>query len=289
MRTHHDSICPTYAQRIRDIPNLSCDEEFLLAKEWREKQNQDALNRLVNSHLKLVIAIAHGYKGYGLPIEDLIAEGQVGIMQATKHFDPERGFKFSTYAQWWIRSLIQEYILHSWSLVKIGTTNAQKKLFFSLRKTKNMIDARDGDSYLSDKKILEIAEHLNVSPTEVVQMSQRMMGHDSSLNAPLSQSDGESEWIEWVSDTQQNQEEKVLEENEQTKQQEILNAALVQLSERERRIFMDRRLLEKPKTLEELSQEFSISKERVRQIEAETFEKIKKTIKKICLSTGIHF
>lgn len=288
MRMYHNSICPAYAQRIRDIPNLSSDEEFMLAKEWREKQNQQALNRLVKSHLKLVIAIAHGYKGYGLPIEDLIAEGQVGIMQATKHFDPDRGFKFSTYAQWWIRSLIQEYILHSWSLVKIGTTNAQKKLFFSLRKTKNMIDAREGDEYLSDKKILEIAAHLNVSPAEVVQMSQRMV-QDSSLNAPLGQSDGESEWIEWVSDTGQNQEEKALEENEQNKQKEILNAALLQLSERERRIFMDRRLLEKPKTLEELSILLGVSKERIRQIEVEAFEKIKKTIKKICLGSGIHF
>ena len=189
MYSPQNEISPQYMQKVRNLPYLEENEEFLLAKKWRDHQDQKALNRLVQSHLQLVVKVAKGYSGYGLPLGDLIAEGNVGVLQATKHYDPEKGFKFSTYAHWWIKAAIQEYILHSWSMVKIGTTNAQKKLFFSLRKIKNQLDLRDKDTFMSDSKIGEIATKLDVKPEDVIQMYQRLQGKDSSLNAPLSRND----------------------------------------------------------------------------------------------------
>ncbi len=277
MYSPHNEISPAYMRKIRNLPYLEENEEFMLAKKWRDNQDQKALNRLVQSHLQLVVKVAQGYAGYGLPLADLIAEGNVGVLQATKHYDPEKGFKFSTYAHWWIKAAIQEYILHSWSMVKIGTTNAQKKLFFSLRKIKNQLDLRDKDTFLSDKKIGEIATKLDVKPEEVIQMYQRLQGKDSSLNAPLSRhDDSESEWIEWVNDDSASQEDVVLEKNENEIKSDLFNQAYKRLSPREQYVLSSRRLLDAPKTLEELSSELNLSRERVRQIEVASFEKIKK-------------
>jgi RNA polymerase sigma-32 factor len=266
-----------YLQQIRKFPMLEPAEEYMLAKSWREHGDTAAAHRLVTSHLRLVAKIAMGYRGYGLPIGELISEGNVGMMQAVKRFEPDRGFRLATYAMWWIRASIQEYILHSWSLVKMGTTAAQKKLFFNLRKLKNQMQAiEDGD--LSPDKVKKIATTLGVTEDDVVQMNRRLGGPDQSLNAPL-RSDGESEWQDWLVDDSDNQETTYAKAEETSQRRELLNTALKTLTERERHILEQRRLIDEPKTLEDLSHEYNISRERVRQIEVRAFEKLQKAIR----------
>ena len=266
-----------YLQDIRKFPMLENDEEFMLAKSWREHDDVEAAHKLVTSHLRLVAKIAMGYRGYGLPLSELISEGNVGMMQAVKRFDPDRGFRLATYAMWWIRAAIQEYILHSWSLVKMGTTAAQKKLFFNLRKLKGQLKAiEEGD--LSPENVAKIAETLNVPEDDVVQMNRRLAAPDHSLNAPL-RIDGEGEWQDWLVDETEDQESTLAESEELGKRRTLLTAALETLNERERHILQERRLKESPTTLEELSQEYGISRERVRQIEVRAFDKLRKSIR----------
>ena len=270
-----------YLQEIRKFPMLEPQEEYVLAKAWREHDDVDAAHKLVTSHLRLVAKIAMGYRGYGLPVAELISEGNVGMMQAVKRFDPEKGFRLATYAMWWIRASIQEYILHSWSLVKMGTTAAQKKLFFNLRKLKAQMQAiEDGD--LTPERVTAIAQKLDVSEEEVVNMNRRLAAPDHSLNAPLRQ-DGEGEWQDWLVEDSPNQEVRYAEDEELSKRRALLGDALQTLNERERQIITQRRLVEEPQTLEELSEEFSISRERVRQIEVRAFEKLQKAIKNAAL------
>jgi RNA polymerase sigma-32 factor len=266
-----------YLSQIRKFPILEAEEEFILAKNWTEREDTDAAHKLVTSHLRLVAKIAMGYRGYGLPLGDLISEGNVGLMQAVKRFDPDKGFRLSTYAMWWIKASMQEYILRTWSLVKIGTTAAQKKLFFNLRKIKGQLQAIDeGD--LSPENVQKISERLNVSETEVVSMNRRLSGPDNSLNAPLA-AEGGGEWQDWLVDESANQEEILGEVEELAGRRKLLANSLTGLNERERYIFVERRLTENPKTLEELSEEYNISRERVRQIEVRAFEKVQKSIK----------
>ncbi|MCH8917502.1 MAG: RNA polymerase sigma factor RpoH [Alphaproteobacteria bacterium] len=267
-----------YLQDIRKFPMLEKQEEYMLAKRWREHDDIDAAHRLVTSHLRLVAKIAMGYRGYGLPIGELISEGNVGMMQAVKRFDPERGFRLATYAMWWIRASIQEYILHSWSLVKMGTTAAQKKLFFNLRKIKGQMKAlEEGD--LPPEKVQRIAEQLAVSEDDVVQMNRRMAAPDHSLNAPL-RADGEGgEWQDWLVDESPSQEEVLGETEEFQQRTRLLRDAMKGLNEREQHIINERRLREDPTTLEKLSQHYGISRERVRQIEVRAFEKLQKAFK----------
>jgi RNA polymerase sigma-32 factor len=266
-----------YLAEIRKFPMLQPDEEYMLAKRWREHNDLDAAHRLVTSHLRLVAKIAMGYRGYGLPVAELISEGNVGMMQAVKRFDPERGFRLATYAMWWIRAAIQEYILHSWSLVKLGTTAAQKKLFFNLRKVKAKLRLLDeGD--LAPENVKKIAQSLNVTEDEVVSMNRRIAAPDHSLNAPLRQ-DGDLEWQDWLVDDSQNQEAFVVEQQERGVRRELLADAMKSLTPRERHILSERRLREEPLTLEDLSQQYGISRERVRQIEVRAFEKLQKAIK----------
>ena len=255
---------------------LEPNQEYMLAKSWREHDDIDAAHQLVTSHLRLVAKIAMGYRGYGLPLSELISEGNVGMMQAVKRFDPERGFRLATYAMWWIRASIQEYVLHSWSLVKIGTTAAQKKLFFNLRKLKGQIQAiEEGD--MTPENVTTIAERLEVSEAEVVSMNQRMSSPDHSLNAPL-RIDGDGEWMDWLVDESATQEQVLAESEELGKRRALLTEAMQGLNERERHILTERRLSEDPSTLEELSQEYGISRERVRQIEVRAFEKLQKAM-----------
>jgi RNA polymerase sigma-32 factor len=272
-----DQHLAQYLQQIRDFPILEADEEFMLAKRWREHNDPDAGHRLVTSHLRLVAKIARNYRGYGLPMSELIAEGNLGMIRAVKRFDPDRGFRLTTYAIWWIRAAIQEYILHSWSLVKIGTTAAQKKLFFNLRRVKGQIKAID-DGDLAPEQVGKVAERLKVSTEDVVSMNQRMAGRDSSLNAPL-RADGEGEWQDWLIDDRPNQETRLVEDDELAKRQDLLDQALAALNERERHILIERRLKDEPATLAVLSETFSISCERVRQIEMRAFEKLQKSIR----------
>ncbi|MCZ6721390.1 MAG: RNA polymerase sigma factor RpoH, partial [Proteobacteria bacterium] len=247
------------------------------AKRWREHDDSEAAHKLVTSHLRLVAKIAMGYRGYGLPVGELISEGNVGLMRAVKRFDPERGFRLATYAMWWIRASIQEYVLHSWSLVKIGTTAAQKKLFFNLRRLKGEMKAfEEGD--LNPEQVEEIAQKLAVSEKEVIEMNRRLASSDQSLNAPVT-GDGDGEWQDWLLDTAQDQETQLLESDEIQNRRELLEASMSVLNERERHILTERRLTDEPKTLEELSQEYGISRERVRQIEARAFEKLQKAMK----------
>jgi RNA polymerase sigma-32 factor len=249
----------------------------MLAKRWREHGDRDAAHKLVTSHLRLVAKIAMGYRGYGLPINEVIAEGNIGLMQAVKRFEPERGFRLATYAMWWIRAAIQEYILRSWSLVKMGTTAAQKKLFFNLRKAKTKINAiEEGD--LTPEHTAEIATKLGVSQQEVTNMNRRLSGPDSSLNAPL-RSESESEWQDWLQDDTLDQETRMAESEELGERHELLTSALGELSDREREIIQARRLAEEPATLEELSQKYGVSRERVRQIEVRAFEKLQQQMK----------
>lgn len=271
-----------YLSEIRKFPILAPEEEFMLAKRWREHQDTDAAHRLVTSHLRLVSKIAMGYRGYGLPVSELIAEGNIGLMQGVKKFEPDKGFRLATYAMWWIRASIQEFILRSWSLVKIGTTAAQKKLFFNLRRMKSQIGAlEEGD--LRPEVVEKIAHDLNVTAEEVVSMNRRMaMGGDASLNAPLrADTDGEGQWQDWLTDEGPIQDEIVAEREESSLRAALLAEAMAVLNDRERHILTERRLAEEPKTLEELSQEYDISRERVRQIEVRAFEKLQKAIRKL--------
>ena len=266
-----------YLQDIRKFPMLEQNEEYMLAKRWREHDDIDAAHRLVTSHLRLVAKIAMGYRGYGLPVSELISEGNVGMMQAVKRFDPERGFRLATYAMWWIRAAIQEYILHSWSLVKMGTTAAQKKLFFNLRKLKGQMQAIDeGD--LAPEQVAKIAVTLNVPEADVVSMNRRLAAPDHSLNAPL-RIDGDGEWQDWLVDDTDTQETSLADSEELGMRRELLASAMESLNKRERHILEERRLKENPTTLEDLSQEYGISRERVRQIEVRAFEKLQKAIR----------
>ncbi len=270
-----------YLQEIRKFPMLAVDEEFMLAKRWQEHQDTEAAHRLVTSHLRLVAKIAMGYRGYGLPLSELISEGNVGMMQAVKRFDPDRGFRLATYAMWWIRAAIQEYILHSWSLVKMGTTAAQKKLFFNLRKLKGQLQAiEEGD--LSPENVSKIATALDVPEQDVVNMNRRLAAPDHSLNAPL-RADSEGEWQDWLVDEGESQETKLGDRQELGLRRDLLVKAMSHLNERERDILTHRRLREQPTTLEDLSQKYGISRERVRQIEVRAFEKLQKAIKSAAL------
>jgi RNA polymerase sigma-32 factor len=272
-----DSGLSRYLSEIRKFPMLEPNEEFMLAKRFREHEDPEAAHKMVTSHLRLVAKIAMGYRGYGLPLSEIISEGNVGLMQAVKRFDPDRGFRLATYAMWWIRAAIQEYILHSWSLVKIGTTAAQKKLFFNLRKVKGQLKAiEEGD--LAPETVTEIATRLAVPEGDVVDMNRRLMSHDHSLNAPL-RIDGEGEWQDWLVDQTESQEQRLGEDQEFGKRHKLLERAMAVLNSRERRILVERRLKDEPATLEDLSKEFGISRERVRQIEVRAFEKIQRSIR----------
>ena len=266
-----------YLTEIRKFPMLAKDEEFMLGKAWREHEDPEAAHRLVTSHLRLVAKIAMGYRGYGLPIGEVISEGNVGLMQAVKKFEPDKGFRLATYAMWWIRASIQEYILRSWSLVKMGTTASQKKLFFNLRKAKSAISAfQEGDLHPDQVDI--IATKLGVQKDEVVSMNRRLSGPDASLNAPM-RVDGESEWQDWLEDTSAvSQETQVAESEERTQRMSLLEAAMIDLSDRERHILTERRLKDDPTTLEDLASQYGVSRERVRQIEVRAFEKLQKAM-----------
>ncbi|WP_282606725.1 RNA polymerase sigma factor RpoH [Pelagibius sp. Alg239-R121] len=267
----------SYLQEIRKFPMLEQEQEYTLAKNWREGGDVESAHQLVTSHLRLVAKIAMGYRGYGLPVSELISEGNVGMMQAVKRFDPERGFRLATYAMWWIRAAIQEYILHSWSLVKMGTTAAQKKLFFNLRKLKGQMQAiEEGD--LHPEQVSHIATQLNVPEADVISMNRRLAAPDNSLNAPL-RIDGDGEWQDWLVDDTMDQETMLAEDEELGKRRALLVSAMKSLNERERHILEERRLKDNPTTLEELSQEYGISRERVRQIEVRAFEKLQKAIR----------
>jgi len=268
-----------YLAEIRKFPLLDPQEEYMLAKRWREHEDTEAAHKLVTSHLRLVAKIAMGYRGYGLPISDVISEGNIGLMQAVKRFEPDRGFRLATYAMWWIRASIQEYVLRSWSLVKMGTTAAQKKLFFSLRRTKGQIDAlEEGD--LNPEHVKEIADRLGVAEDEVVSMNSRLSGHDSSLNAPLrGDTESETEWQDWLADDALDQETQLGEAEELEERRTLLVAAMEELNEREQDILQSRRLREEPLTLEDLSVKYGISRERVRQIEVRAFEKLQEAMK----------
>ena len=270
-----DGSFNTYLQKIRKFPMLDAAEEYILAKNWRDKGDKESAHKLVTSHLRLVAKIATGYRGYGLPMSELVSEGNIGLMTAVKKFDPEKGFRLATYAMWWIKASMQEYILRSWSLVKIGTTAAQKKLFFNLRKMKNQIMRSDQSDLLPDQ-VTEIANRLDVSEDEVSSMEQRMKGPEKSLNATISDENGDSEWQDWVVDENADQELQIAHRQETTKRKALLDKAMNILNEREKEILFDRRLNEEPKTLEELSQKYNISRERIRQIENKAFEKLQK-------------
>jgi len=275
-----------YLTEIRKFPMLTKDEEFMLAKRWREHEDPEAAHRLVTSHLRLVAKIAMGYRGYGLPIGEVISEGNVGLMQAVKKFEPDKGFRLATYAMWWIRASIQEYILRSWSLVKMGTTAAQKKLFFNLRKAKSEISAlEEGD--LRPEQVAQIATKLGVTNDDVISMNRRLAGPDSSLNSPL-RSDSESEWQDWLVDEQNvSQETAVAESEEKSLRMELLEQAMETLSERERHILAERRLKDDPTTLEDLAGQYGVSRERVRQIEVRAFEKLQKAMRTAALDRNL--
>jgi RNA polymerase sigma-32 factor len=273
-----------YLTEIRKFPMLAKDEEFMLAKRWTEHQDPEAAHRLVTSHLRLVAKIAMGYRGYGLPIGEVISEGNVGLMQAVKKFEPDKGFRLATYAMWWIRASIQEYILHSWSLVKMGTTAAQKKLFFNLRKLKGQMQAiEEGD--LSPEQVTKIATRLGVPEEEVVNMNRRLAAPDSSLNAPV-KAEGDMEWQDWLVDDSPNQEARLAESQELGQRKHMLANALKQLTDRERHIIVERRLVDEPKTLEDLSSKYGISRERVRQIEVRAFDKLQKAMKNMVVEAA---
>ena len=268
-----------YLEEIRRFPMLEPEEEFMLAKQWQEHGDVEAAHKLVTSHLRLVAKIAMGYRGYGLPLNEIISEGNVGLMQAVKRFDPDRGFRLATYAMWWIRAAIQEYILHSWSLVKMGTTAAQKKLFFNLRKLKGQMQAIDeGD--LKPETVKAIAERLDVTETEVIEMNRRLEGADHSLNVPL-RADGDTQWQDWLVDESASQETTMVEADELEHRRSLLHRAMAVLNERERHILTERRLRDQPATLEDLSASYGISRERVRQIEVRAFEKLQRAMKSL--------
>lgn len=271
-----DGGLSNYLSEIRKFPMLEPDQEFMLAKRFAEHSDAEAAHKLVTSHLRLVAKIAMGYRGYGLPIGEVVSEGNVGLMQAVKRFDPDKGFRLATYAMWWIKAAIQEYILRSWSLVKMGTTANQKRLFFNLRKVKGRISALD-DGDLKPDQVTEIANRLNVSEDEVVSMNRRLSG-DTSLNATVRQDSESLEWQDWLVDDSDSQETTLIDSEEKDNRREMLRESLDVLNDRERRIFEARRLSDDPLTLEELSQEFGVSRERVRQIEVRAFEKVQEAV-----------
>jgi len=265
-----------YLAQIKKFPMLDAEEEYMLAKNWRENGNLKAAHKLVTSHLRLVAKIAMGYRGYGLPVNELISEGNLGLMQAVKKFDPDKGFRLATYAMWWIKAAIQEYVLRSWSLVKMGTTTAQKKLFFNLKKLKSQIaPGQDGD--LKDEQVNEISKRLDVESHEVINMNRRMMGQEKSLNDPIKNGETD-EWQDWLVDDSLDQELLVSQKQEYDDKKELLNSAMKILNDREKEIISQRRLTEEPKTLEELSKKYKISRERIRQIETKAFEKLQKSM-----------
>src|SRR3954452_7093881 len=266
-----------YLEAIRKFPMLEPNEEYMLAKRWQQHEDSEAAHKLVTSHLRLVTRIAMGYRGYGLPVSEIVSEGNVGLMQAVKRFDPDKGFRLATYAMWWIRASIQEYVLRSWSMVKMGTTAAQKKLFFNLRKAKNNIGAiEEGD--LTPEHVATLSDQLGVTRAEVTDMNRRLSGGDASLNAPL-RSESESEWQDWLADDTADQETRLAEREEMNDRHELLMGAMKDLTEREQDIIQARRLQDEPATLEELSQKYGVSRERVRQIEVRAFEKLQRGIK----------
>jgi RNA polymerase sigma-32 factor len=266
-----------YLEEIRRFPMLEPQQEFMLAKRWKEHGDRNAAHQLVTSHLRLVAKIAMGYRGYGLPISEVISEGNVGLMQAVKRFEPDKGFRLATYAMWWIRAAIQEYVLRSWSMVKMGTTAAQKKLFFNLRKAKSHIGAiEEGD--LTPEHVATLSDRLGVTANEVTEMNRRLSGPDSSLNAPL-RSESESEWQDWLADDTMDQETRLAEREEMGDRHQLLEGAMKDLTDREREIIRARRLQDEPSTLEELSQKYGVSRERVRQIEVRAFEKLQRGMK----------
>ena len=265
-----------YLAQIKKFPMLDAEEEFMLAKNWRTNGNVKSAEKLVTSHLRLVAKIAMGYKGYGLPLSEMISEGNVGLMQAVKKFEPDKGFRLATYAMWWIKAAIQEYVLRSWSLVKMGTTTAQKKLFFNLKKIKNQI-APDQEGDLKDEQVKEISKRLDVDSQEVINMNRRMMGQEKSLNDPIK--DGQNdEWQDWLVDDSLDQELLVSQKQEYNDRKELLDSAMKVLNEREKEIIKARRLIDNPSTLEELSKKYDISRERIRQIETKAFEKLQKSM-----------
>ena len=265
-----------YLSQIKKFPMLDAEEEYMLAKNWKENGNLQSAHKLVTSHLRLVAKIAMGYRGYGLPVNELISEGNIGLMQAVKKFDPDKGFRLATYAMWWIKASIQEYVLRSWSLVKMGTTTAQKKLFFNLKKLKNQIaPGQDGD--LKDDQVNEISKRLDVDSQEVINMNRRMMGQEKSLNDPIKVGEKE-EWQDWLVDDSLDQELVISQKQEYEDKKELLNDAMKILNEREKEIIIARRLNETPKTLEDLSKKYKISRERIRQIETKAFEKLQKSM-----------
>ena len=265
-----------YLAQIKKFPMLDAEEEYMLAKNWKENGNLKSAHKLVTSHLRLVAKIAMGYRGYGLPVNELISEGNIGLMQAVKKFDPEKGFRLATYAMWWIKASIQEYVLRSWSLVKMGTTTAQKKLFFNLKKIKNQIaPGQEGD--LRDDQVNEISKRLDVNSYEVVNMNRRMMGQEKSLNDPI-KSGEKDEWQDWLVDDSLDQELIISQKQEYDDKKELLVHSMKILNEREKEIITERRLSENPKTLEELSKKYKISRERIRQIETKAFEKLQKSM-----------
>ena len=265
-----------YLAQIKKFPMLDAEEEYMLAKNWRENGNLKSAHKLVTSHLRLVAKIAMGYRGYGLPVNELISEGNIGLMQAVKKFDPDKGFRLATYAMWWIKASIQEYVLRSWSLVKMGTTTAQKKLFFNLKKLKNQI-APNQEGDLKDEQVDEISKRLDVDSKEVVNMNRRMMGQEKSLNDPIKSGETD-EWQDWLVDNSLDQELIISQKQEYDDKKELLNEAMKVLNEREKEIINERRLSENPKTLEELSKKYKISRERIRQIETKAFEKLQKSM-----------
>lgn len=274
-----------YLTEIRKFPMLPKEEEFMLAKRWQEHEDSAAAEKMVTSHLRLVAKIAMGYRGYGLPIAEVISEGNVGLMQSVKKFDPDKGFRLATYAMWWIRASIQEYILRSWSLVKLGTTAAQKKLFFNLRRIKGEINAiEQGD--LRPEQVTEIATRLNVSEKEVISMNGRMSGSDASLNVPMGQ-DGDMEWMDWLADEEPNQAAEFATKQEYDARMDLLTSAMSELNEREQHILTERRLSDEPKTLEELSEVYKVSRERIRQIEVRAFEKLQKSMQTMAKEQGL--
>ncbi|MGB0261526.1 MAG: RNA polymerase sigma factor RpoH [Henriciella sp.] len=274
-----------YLTQIRKFPMLSKDEEFMLAKRWQQHEDPDAAEKMVTSHLRLVAKIAMGYRGYGLPMAEVISEGNVGLMQSVKKFDPDKGFRLATYAMWWIRASIQEYILRSWSLVKLGTTAAQKKLFFNLRRMRNEIEAVD-NSQLRPEQVSHIAETLNVQERDVITMDGRMSGSDASLNAPMGP-EGDMEWQDWLTDEAPNQADRFASQQEFDSRMDLLSSAMSDLTEREQHILSERRLTDEPKTLEELSEVYNVSRERIRQIEVRAFEKLQKAMQRMAKEQGL--
>ena len=274
-----------YLAQIKKFPMLTREDEYMLAKSWRERDDLKSAQKLVTSHLRLVAKMAMGYKGYGLPVSELVSEGNIGLMQAVKKFDPEKGFRLATYAMWWIKASIQEYVLRSWSLVKMGTTTAQKKLFFNLKKIKNQISASNtGD--MNPKHVEEISRRLNVKKEEVISMNRRMYGKEKSLNAPISDEDG-AEWQDWIVDGNLDQELKLSQSQELNERKKLMNDAMGILNEREKEILIARKLSEEIATLEKLSKKYKISRERIRQIETKAFEKLQNAMLKAAKSNNL--